>query len=603
MSSRSRSSNQDTTKPETRQFSIPSNNDPTPPPLQQKPFFTTLDWSDTSHAPSESSPPQPTQPTSKLSTEILHKASILRHQFNTLPVIVFNTRHMFQPSNQKPVETDATQIRPPRQATSNLLPRQSRRHKSALSTLTTLMSAGIETATLFPIIVTDPFNLPSSKHATNETFTNDLTTASDVLTMDWILNPVTPPTVHQPQSNFFETMRNLHLFGNVDPEMRGRDRLITFRRKLCSKGFEVGGGGVSHTYSLHRVLYVAPPAPPVQKPVEPVDVWEDPHFVYHRLRHNAPVVPKLELLLKHFTHAPLDGETRVGCKKKGWPHMFYATVAEWLWRQLRGDGAIVGRNGGMRGIGVASDVEQARIGSALRNQRLWQALSHGVSSPQSNVLEKNAAGRLLMLLVERYGMCRRGFWKDCGGVPWLVNTVETLIQTAVRLEGLQHWSTRLEKGLLEEKIRLLYVAGGLLALFLECGKDELNSPLNKSVKDKLVAHVFAGISECCVLAAAMEEICEATVTLVASLVYLLPTQRDQESVPMRDWTMLQNVASKFPSQKGRNTAVFVLRKLNIFDVKAGVNGTWTVARSWQEACQTNKMHPCMLSFNRIDYSH
>ncbi|KAJ3404243.1 hypothetical protein HDU80_003095, partial [Chytriomyces hyalinus] len=548
-SSESHSTNQDTTAPQSQQFSNPSADDPTPPPLQQKPFFTTLDWSDTSQSPSESAPPQPAQPTSKLSAEILHKASILRHQFNTLPVIVFNTRHIFQPSNQKPTISNTTQqLPPPRKGNSNPLPRQSRRHKSALSTLATLMTAGIEAATLVPIIVTDPFNLPSSKHATNDTFTNDLTTASDVLTMDWILNPIVPPTVRQPPSNFFETMHNLHLFGNVDKEMAARDRLITFHRGLGNEGFEVGGGGVSHMYSLHRVLCVAPPILPVQKPVQPVDVWEDPHFVYDRLRHSAPIVPKVELLLKHFSHAPLDAEMR-GDGAGWWPHMFYATVAEWLWRQLRGDGGIVGRNGGMRGIGVASDVKQARIGFALRNRKLWEALSRGVSSPQSNVLERNAAGRLLMLLVERYGMCRRGFWKDCAGVPWLVNTVETLVQTAIRLEGLQHWSTRLEKGLLEEKIRLLYVAGGMLALFLECGKDEINSPLNKSIKGKLVAHVFAAISECCVLAAAMEEICEAAVTLVASLVQLLPTKHDQESIPMRDWTLLQNIASKFPSQK------------------------------------------------------
>ncbi|KAI8845261.1 hypothetical protein BJ741DRAFT_142586 [Chytriomyces cf. hyalinus JEL632] len=600
-SSESHSTNQDTSGPQSQQFSNSSCSEFTPPPLQQKQFFTTLDWSDTSQSPSESAPPQPAQPTSKLSSEILHKASILRHQFNTLPVIVFNTRHIFQPSNQKPTISNTTQqLPPPRQGNNNPLSRQSRRHKSALSTLETLMAAGIESATLFPIIVTDPFNLPSSKHATNETFTNDATTASDVLTMDWIMNPIVPPTVHQPPSNFFETMRNLHLFGNVDKEMAARDRLITFHRGLGNEGFEVGGGGVSHVYSLHRVLCVAPPVATVQKPVQPVDVWEDPHFVYNRLRHSAPTVPKVELLLKHFAHAPLDAEMRGGAR---YPHMFYATVAEWLWRQLRGDGVPVGKNGGMRGIGVASDVEQARIGFALRNRKLWEALSRGVSSPHSNVLERNAAGRLLMLLVERYGICRRGFWKYCAGVRWLVNTVETLIQTAIRLEGLQHWSTRLEKGLLEEKIRLLCVAGGMLALFLECGKDEINSPLNKSIKDKLVAHVFAAISECCILAAAMEEICEAAVTLVASLVQLLPTKHDQESIPMRDWTLLQNMASKFPSQKCRNTAVFVLRKLNIFDLKAGVNGTWTVARSWQEACQTNKIHPCMLSFNRIEYSH
>ncbi|KAI8617113.1 hypothetical protein BC830DRAFT_135788 [Chytriomyces sp. MP71] len=472
---------------------------------------------------------------SKLSAEIMQNASILRTEFNILPLIVFPARYLFQ-------------------NLSSLSRRARRRHLASRATLSTLL----QSAPLAFIIVTDPF---SSRRDAFQTREDDEVKPAE---MHWILHPLPDPPPW-PQSDFFNLHPNHHLFGAATG---GSDRMICLSADRRS-------------WTLRRVVIQPPPELPMPPPDEP-DPFADPCFVAACLRRVGGVVPKPALLLRHLARTRLDAQMA----QRG-PRGLFAALANGCWVQLRG---------------LAGDkFREAKFGmqDALRNASLWHALVHAVSDPLSNVVERRTAGMLLLLLMETYGMDRKKVWQTCCGVSWLVNTVVQIVKIAVGFKGLESWTTRLERDILEEKIRLLRVSGGLLAQFSRLCRAELlsGSLLMKSLRKELVLHAFAALSECCILAAGNREIGLATTDLIASFPNIILESGDSV-VTMNDWNLIKNIASKYPCQKSRDTAYFMLRKFHIIDIKCGRN-PMQVAKTWQRACTASKMHPCMMSLNPL----
>ncbi|KAJ3066526.1 hypothetical protein HDU98_010157 [Podochytrium sp. JEL0797] len=311
---------------------------------------------------------------------------------------------------------------------------------------------------------------------------------------------------------------------------------------------------------------------------------EDPWYIYTALKRSSKEKVGMSYLLKQLAIAPLSSDILEG--DRSCPRYAFLTVAE----------AVVSRLGDVeRGIEFVFDFEPA-----VQNPRLWWKLAHTIVSGRSCVSERSASGRVLLALLARCGMDRRKFYgfvvRELGGM-WLYDAVMASLQVAFSIK-LVRWRTRVERGVLKEKMWLLVAAAGLMSVFGEvvdlrkCGKE---------IKQLWIAGVSKGIRECFKIAIGVGEgsslvpdmISEACMNLMACLPVLVRAS-DVDGMGRVDWETVEDVASVFPCWKTRDAASFLMRKLEVVARKAGRNAN-RVAASWQSGCLRQQMHPCMMS--------
>ncbi|KAI9327383.1 hypothetical protein BDR26DRAFT_875539 [Obelidium mucronatum] len=484
------------------------------------------------------------------------------------------------------------------------------------------------------VIPTEPFQFTKQSENTND-WEWDVTVAPEIQDDS---NSNTTNT-QQHKDAFFRLSRRTNLFGT---------------HTTSTNTHRVQTIGTNHQATCYQVQRrKRPPPPPSQSSTTQesnnskqdlqAQDQDDPRFIYTCLKKSLSHNNKLHqllpvsVLLRHLANSPLSSQ--INQQDKRTPKFIYSTIAE----------SLVARYS-------TTDKNQQPVSSfdfacALENKLLWYKLAHTLVSRQSSITERTSTGRVLLILLTRVRMSRSKFirhiekeFQDGGGggggggaVCWLFDAVMASLSTAFTIKVFR-WKCGLGREVLKEKIGLLAVAGGLMGVFGEhlckggyChhvgpggGAGGKKSSINMEV---WILGISRGIRECYKLSTRNtraessssgsnnsssnsskidppDEVAVACMNLLSGLSVLLPPRadtkpEDSKRMGLVDWATIKDVASFFPCWQTRDSASYLLRKMDVHVKNAARAATGmkadTVPTSWRDACERQIMHPCMLS--------